>query len=744
MPTNYHSQETDHVSVSHLSIIFMLTYKTTPLKGASMRVFLIFTLFSLPLFAQNSIEEKLANENVDWNFTNTIFLEAISNIGDMHKINVLFPYDIPENINFRVRNIKLQQALNLFCEIHNLAYSIEDNALLIYPKDYDNFRYRLDKIETKVYDLQQISFALQDNVKFLELRDHILLPHTEEELLDLTEEHSDYYSQNLIYEKLSLVISASIAPDSWDKDEVSIDIVEGHGLVIVNTTSIHKRVQKFLQDLWKFASPRIDVKIWQFALSNDVINKWKLHKKPSINEQDFHKIFASVPSEDIWLQSQFTTSSHSSFPIYNKQQKNSFYQIHTANYDENKIWTQTFQVTQQKLAQDEHQKTSLFHNTQNNFLVQKNIYTPITIVPLTDGRSVVTFIHMSTKGRAMPGKKSFAGMSREEKDIRQKLRREKFNMHFRNSTFRDIAQFLTNKTNINILVVLSEDNNSKRMNLILNNIHAENVLNIMAKMYSVDYRIIHGAVIICEKGLFSPKTTLEIYDVSNFYLSDLKPPTSTPEDGGGALFEDSSAGTGSYGVSYTSTNANSISELIKSNIDKASWDDNEASLDEWGHLLVINQTPTVQKKINNFLIDLQQNMAKNYQRVHIWMYVGKTADASQKICAFTTSNRRKVILKSGKLVMGATAKDLELRRDFVRGYSYVDNLKDHIDKRQSWEITATPLLRNDTIEIKIDWAWRDTDTFKRHFRIAVKDGKTVLVTSLTPELNLYVGASIVK
>ncbi|BBM86994.1 hypothetical protein [Candidatus Uabimicrobium amorphum] len=185
-------------------------------------------------------------------------------------------------------------------------------------------------------------------------------------------------------------------------------------------------------------------------------------------------------------------------------------------------------------------------------------------------------------------------------------------------------------------------------------------------------------------------------------------------------------------------------DFITSHIEKRSWDDNVTSIEGWRHLLIVHQTPEVHQKINNFLFDLHQRMTKDYQRINVWISVGKSQYNPQRICAFTTSNSHKVVLKSGELVMGNTPEDITLRRDIVRGYSKFDKLKDHIDKRKSWELSATPLIKNNTIEVEIDWIWRDKDTFKRHFKISVQDEKTALATSLTPNLNLYVGASIVK
>lgn len=707
-----------------------------------MRNTLLCILFLLPLFAQNSIEDKLTNDKADWNFTNTPFIEAIDTIRDAHKINILFAHKIKEKINFRVRDMKLRQALNLFCKVYDLTYSIQGNILFIFSSQQHELQYGFEKIETKVYDLRQMSFSVPNDIKFLQLRDKVLLPHNESELIEFQEEKD---SPNAIFENFKEAIQYAVEPNSWDKDPISIDIVEGHGLVIVQTQSVHRQIQQFLKDLRQFSSVAIDVKVWQVSLPNEVLNEWQLYKKSSISQEKLQKIIANISPQDVWLQTQFSTSSYGTFPIHNKQQKNSYYEIHPACYDEQHVWLQIFQVTAQHLHETQNEETLLFYNTQSNFLMKKNTVVPIVISPQLDERSVVTFVHLETQGKPTPQKKTFREMSEEEQLVRQQLRNKTFDMHFRNSSLQDVAQFLTNQTGVNVVVKQFEEGDSKNINLIFKDVNAENILNILGKIMSVDYHIVYGAVVIFEKGAFSTQTQIELYDVSNFYLSDIEPPTSNHEDlYSGALFEASDNDPGYYGVVALPVNTNSLQRLIKSNIEINSWDENNVAIAGWGHLLIIRQTPKVHKQINNFLIDLQQSMAKSYQRIHLWMCVGKTVDSSQKICALTTSNRRKVVLKSGQLIMGKTVQDLELRRDFIRGHAYAENLQDHIDKRQSWEMTATPLLRDDTIEIKMNWVWRDKDMFKRHFKIAVKDGKTLLVTSLTPELNLYVGASIVK
>ncbi|WP_372364721.1 hypothetical protein [Candidatus Uabimicrobium sp. HlEnr_7] len=148
-----------------------------------------------------------------------------------------------------------------------------------------------------------------------------------------------------------------------------------------------------------------------------------------------------------------------------------------------------------------------------------------------------------------------------------------------------------------------------------------------------------------------------------------------------SLFEDSDS-FGDHGLDLSNANVE-ISDLIQSNIDKKSWDNN-VNLSTKSHLLIIKQSSEIQKKVNNFLNDLHNSMSKNYQRVCLWVQVGKAANDLQEVSMLSTCNRREASIKSGTLVMSNTPEAVEKRRDFIKYYSSTP-LEDQIDKRNSWK-----------------------------------------------------------
>lgn len=754
---------------------------------------LLFLLVILPISAQN-LEQKLANDKVDWNFAEIPFREAVDLIRNTHKVNIVLSrgtmIEMAEKVHFRLRDVTLGNALHLFCQMHNLAYVVKHDVVVFHHVEHHNFDFLPGKVQTKIYDLQSLLKSQQSQSRFLHLRGNILLPYNEDELHHLSKQIHDWDTP------FAEFVQACIAPNYWDHDELSIDM-RNDKMIVVQLSRIQRQIAQFLEELQQHVSRKIDVRLWQFVLANSDIHQWQLHQQGSISDELFARIQRKVLPHDIRLQTKFTMANNSLFPVYDSTNKqHNHYHLYAFIFDKEHVWAQTLHVMQQKLHEKKNATISSFYNMRSGFLLRKDTIIPMVIAPLTQQRSLVTFIHVQTDGKPVYRTQKAPNIPREQVEIRQKLRDTRVSVNFRNATIHDVTQFLSEKTQVNFVHkafvgyeavnkdkddyynddnyyddyyedddyeydseddkyeeessdynedVFKEDpkdvekastqdrehqiqpkfewRKKRNINLYLNDVSSENLLQLLCKIHHLDYNIVPGAVVLSENEYrdFQRPTSMKIYDTSNLSLLHFDPPTNTTKDLPAAFNEG----------------------FIKTLIDKNSWDDNGTNTEGWRHLLVVNQTPEVHWKINNFLAALPQNIAKIYQRVNVCISVGKEKTDAQKMCFFTTSNGRQVVLKCGELVMGQTPSHLELRKDIVYGHT-LEKMSDLVAQRKSWEIMATPLIRGNTIDMEVKWTLRDKDTFKRHFNTTVKNGETVLVMSLTSGLNLYVRAWVVK
>lgn len=200
------------------------------------------------------IQEKLDTDKVVWNFVDTPFQDVITHIRTTSYVNIVVDPKVIQNfqaegtqVTLQLTDLRLKDALNVLLEFYNLKYIFKDDVLYITRTELAK-----DKTMLALHDIRDLTGQIKDfpgpKIKLQATRGQ------EASSGALFQETEEKGKQGITTEKLTELIKASIAPDTWDKIGDDFSIAETSGqLVVVHTSKVQAEIRDFLNDMRRFS-----------------------------------------------------------------------------------------------------------------------------------------------------------------------------------------------------------------------------------------------------------------------------------------------------------------------------------------------------------------------------------------------------------------------------------------------------------------------------------------------------------
>ncbi len=204
--------------------------------------------------------------------------------------------------------------------------------------------------------------------------------------------------------------------------------------------------------------------------------------------------------------------------------------------------------------------------------------------------------------------------SPETRSTKNRLETEVLSMDFSEAPLTEVVDFLVTTTGINIIMdpaIYKEypEEEALQVDLTVNKLKLKSILELILTLKGLDYRIENGVVIISTTKRTGEKPVLHIYDVNDITgdLPDFAAPeinlvavSGNDELSGVELIEADEP----TGVGITEEQ---LTDLIKQNIAKNSWDLAERSIDTRSGTLIVRQTKSVHSQLQTLLSDLRKS-----------------------------------------------------------------------------------------------------------------------------------------
>lgn len=237
--------------------------------------------------------------------------------------------------------------------------------------------------------------------------------------------------------------------------------------------------------------------------------------------------------------------------------------------------------------------------------------------------SIVEFPSYETwKAISKRGSKQSGTQESEESDldrkVRERLETETLSMDFSEAPLREVVDFLRSTTGINFIIdpdVYKEfqEEEALKVDLTVNKLRLGGILNLILSMKGLAYRLNNGVVIISTKKRITEKTKLRLYNVrdltgklNDFPAMDISLSSKGSQEEGtsGVQIKTPEAG---ENRPVTTITEEQLTDLIKNNIAKSTWDTATSSIDARYGTLIIRQTESIHKQIESLLNDLRKS-----------------------------------------------------------------------------------------------------------------------------------------
>jgi hypothetical protein len=200
---------------------------------------------------------------------------------------------------------------------------------------------------------------------------------------------------------------------------------------------------------------------------------------------------------------------------------------------------------------------------------------------------------------AMAASVSAAAQDDDTKTLRSKLATLRLDVDFRNSSLRDVVDYLREVAGINIVIGAKVDF-SGPLTMKARGVTVQSVLRLLLKPHQLGTRIQDGVLLIEREADLQSGTKLEIIDVRDllFPIQDFPGVEITLVDTGGVVFAPAAADTPAEFP---------LVELIKAHVGGKTWDENpRASIQVLNGLLFVRQTDEIVQQIRKVLAGLRQ------------------------------------------------------------------------------------------------------------------------------------------
>lgn len=244
----------------------------------------------------------------------------------------------------------------------------------------------------------------------------------------------------------------------------------------------------------------------------------------------------------------------------------------------------------------------VFERVEQNFLFQTEI---ITWPSYEEWKKITK---RATKG----GEQKTAEESPESRKLRERLE-EEISMDFSESPLNEVVEFIRNRTGINMIIDPSvykdfPDPQSLQIDIAVNNLKLTSLLNVILDMKGLAYRIDTGGVlVISTKKRVEETPLLRLYNVrdltgklNDFPGVELSLAESKGNELGGVQMKSEDE------KPATTITEEQLTDLIKNNIAKGTWETPNRSIDTRSGTLIIRQTKEVHEQIDSLLNDLRK------------------------------------------------------------------------------------------------------------------------------------------
>lgn len=205
--------------------------------------------------------------------------------------------------------------------------------------------------------------------------------------------------------------------------------------------------------------------------------------------------------------------------------------------------------------------------------------------------------------------------SSENKAVRERLESETMDMDFADAPLAEVVDYLRNTTGLNIIIhpdVYKDfpDEDSLKVNLTLNNAKISSILNLILSLKDLAYNISNGVLIISTQKRMVEKPIVRLYNIrdltgklNDFPGVDMTLSTEERDENkiSGATLKEEEAK-----ESTATMTEEQLTDLIKNNIAKSTWDADDCSIETRPGTLIVRQTESIHKQIDSLLNDLRK------------------------------------------------------------------------------------------------------------------------------------------
>lgn len=221
--------------------------------------------------AIRTIKTKLQTLPITLNFNETPFQDVIRYIQTMAEMNIVVDPKIIQKfeiegtkVNLQVTDLKLQDALNILLQFHDLVYLFKDDVLFITSKKSDLAR---GKALPFLHDIRDLTGQIKD---FPGPKIKLLPSKTDDSGGAKFEETPGGAQAVLTGEKLTELIKASVEPESWDKEQYSIAETSGQ-LLVVHTEDVQEQIRTLLNDMRRFSGMMVAIEARFLEVTDDFL-----------------------------------------------------------------------------------------------------------------------------------------------------------------------------------------------------------------------------------------------------------------------------------------------------------------------------------------------------------------------------------------------------------------------------------------------------------------------------------------
>jgi len=217
------------------------------------------------------IKDKLQSFIINLNFSETPFQDVVRYIQTVAEINIVVDPKVTQKfeiegtkVNLKVSDIKLQDALIILLQFHDLIYVFKDDVLFITSKASELAK---EKPMPVLHDIRDLTGQIKD---FPGPRIKLMPGKADESGGAKFEEAESTTGVVLTGEKLTELIKASIEPESWNKEQYSVAETSGQ-LLVVHTPKVQEEIRNFLNDMRRFSGMMVSIEARFLEITDDFL-----------------------------------------------------------------------------------------------------------------------------------------------------------------------------------------------------------------------------------------------------------------------------------------------------------------------------------------------------------------------------------------------------------------------------------------------------------------------------------------